>query len=66
MNIFKYIIALYIFLALLLVALATAVYLVYAPFAKYAYATALVIHSFYMFYEYKTTLKALSSRGKES
>jgi len=66
MNIFKQIILLYIFLALLLAALATAVYLVYAPFAKYAYATALIIHSFYMFYEYKTTLKILSQKGKES
>ena len=65
MNIFKQIIALYIFLALLLMALATSVYLIYPPFAKYAYATALIIHSFYMFYEYKITLKILSSQGKE-
>ena len=66
MNIFKHIIALYIFLALLLASLATAVYLVYAPFASYAYALALVIHSSYMFYEYRTTLKILSAHGDKS
>ncbi len=57
MQIFKYITALYIFFALLLLALATAVAISYEPFTNYAYSFALVLHSFAIFYAYILALQ---------
>lgn len=50
MQIFKYITALYIFLALILLGLASAVAISFEDYARYAYSTAILIHSITILY----------------
>jgi len=66
MEIFRYIIALYIFFALIIGAFAYAAALSFPAVANYAYSVALIVHAVVMFVLFVLELKSTPTKEQQS